>query len=412
MGEALKIIFDAGGPSVRNLAVAHGSVTSSRVVRLPVAIDSTVKRVDFILSTGKCDSGRLEVIRPDGSSARVREKDVEVIDIPAMKRVRIKSPAIGQWTMLISGKAEYDARVTGVSDIGVFDVSFYRFMPDSHWPVPDEVEGALPLNVPLFVETTIFGEVKNPTLDFILSDGSVIQSVPLIDIHSHMFLARYVPTAVTDQLFIKVTGKDPTDVPFERVVKRPFAVALRERHQPATKTPNHDTYLKEFYLLLQEERSPDEYSGRAWRYLYDLALADRLSLAHSMALDSDGRIAYRGASLLVRAGHEDVAIPLLVTMIADGRVPSQFGSEWGRGSSELLHARVMIKLSRNLLSQLEDYEGEERRRVEQFLARGETPFLKSSVVQRLGDEEEEFRTYVAQTNPFVNALNQGQKDVP
>ena len=131
-----------------------------------------------------------------------------------------------------------------------------------------------------------------------------------------------------------------------------------------------------------------------------------------MALDSDGRIAYRGASLLVRAGHEDEAIPLLVVMIADGRAPSHVGYDWSRGSSELLRPRMMIKLTRSLLSRLENYEGEERRRVEQFLARGEAPFLKSSVEQRLGDEVEKLRAYVARTNPFVDPSKRDKKEAP
>ena len=144
---------------------------------------------------------------------------------------------------------------------------------------------------------------------------------------------------------------------------------------------------------------------------YDSA-KDRLSLARSMALDSDGRIAYRGASLLVRAGHEDEAIPLLLVMIADGRASSQVGYDWSRGCSELLAPRMMIKLTRSLLARLETYEGDERRRVEQFLARGETPFLKSSVERRLGDEVEKLRAYVARTNPFVDTSKHDKKDAP
>ncbi len=412
MGEALKIIFDADGPGVRSLAVARGSVASSEVVRVPVIVDSTVTQVDFILSIDKCDSGGFEVMRPDGSSAKVDEEDVEVIDIPALRRVRIKSPTIGRWTMLIRGKAEYDALAVGVSNIALTDVSFYRFMPDSHWPVPDEVEGDLPLNVPLFVEATLFGGVKNLTLNFMLGDGSLLQSVPLKSIHSSAFVARYVPTTATDELFVKVTGIDPTDAPFERVMGRPFVVALRESHLPTTKTPNHDTYLEQFYLLLQEDRGADQYSQRAWEYLYDFTLADRLSLAHTIASDSDGRIAYRAAVLLVRAGHENEAIPLLVAMIEDGRASSQVGNGWSRGCSELLRPRMMIKLTRSLLSRLENYEERERRRVEQFLARGETPFLQSSVEQRLADEEEKLRAYVARTNPFVDTSKQDKKNTP
>lgn len=412
MGGALRIFTDADGPGVCSLAIRRGSVASSEIVRLPVTVDSTIKHVDFILNSNKCDMIGFEVVRPNGSIAAVDEEDVEVIDIPALKRFRIKSPAIGQWMMLIRGEVEYDALAAGVSDIDLSDVSFYRFMPDSHWPVPDEVEGGLPLNVPLFVEATLFGNVKAPTLNFMLGDGSLLQSVPLKNIHSDTFIARYVPTTATEELFVKVTGKDQADKPFERVIRRPYVVAYIERHLPPTKTPDHDKHLEKFHLLLQEDRSADEYSRRAWEYLYDLALEDRLSVAYSIASDLDGRIAYRGASLLVEAGYEDDAIPLLMAMIADGRAPSQVGYDWGRGSSELLRPRMMIKLARSLLSELEDYQGEDRLRVEQFLAGGETPFSKSSVENRLRDEEEQLRAYAARTNPFVDSTKQDKKDSP
>lgn len=75
LAEATKILFSVMDPDAHSLAWVTGSVASSPAIEIPVVVDSTVKQLDFVVSTHANESVLVELRRPDPPTSGTAEKD-------------------------------------------------------------------------------------------------------------------------------------------------------------------------------------------------------------------------------------------------------------------------------------------------------------------------------------------------
>ncbi len=158
--------------------------------------------------------------------------------------------------------------------------------------------------------------------------------------------------------------------------------------------------VQEFYRIARSELAAGGEIKAAAGYLHGLPAGKQLNVARAIVSDSDARIGYLGASLLIAQGYEDEAVPALATMIASGRDETQLngriGYDWVHSDDETLFLRMLINLSRYLLAHLENYKGAERIHVEKFLMGGMfyksvEPFSRDAAERRISEWEAELR---------------------
>jgi len=125
-----------------------------------------------------------------------------------------------------------------------------------------------------------------------------------------------------------------------------------------------------------------------------------LDVARAIIKDTDGRIAYLGANLLVERGFLTEAVPVLARLIATGAVErdmaGRIGYEWIHGEDETLFLRMSILINRYLLAHLQQYRGPDRVRVERVLMGGllepsDRPFSKAAAARLIRDWESQLR---------------------
>ena len=162
--------------------------------------------------------------------------------------------------------------------------------------------------------------------------------------------------------------------------------------------------VQEFYRILRSELAAGGDGSHAREYILALPLDQRLEAARAIASDPDLQISTLGMTLLIEACHEDEAVPTLAAMVANGQDLTPIGYSWAHSEDKALALRMYIKISRYLLVHLENYRGEQRKRVEQFLSDGGVvnplkTFSPDAVEQRLKEFEAKLRAQGATTAP-------------
>ncbi len=237
LGQAMEIIVDATAPNVYNVVWRRGFVDGARLDPIPVRVDTTLKRVDFILNSRRSDSTTLVVHQPNGSPVKFGDSKAVLIDIPTLTRVRIELPVAGTWTMTVSGKGSYDVSAMGVTDIAFVDFSFTRRIIEFGRPVEEEVHNTLLLGEEVFFEPSVHGEVRDLAVELIHADGRRIETLTLEGGAEYGFYGRFTPRQPIDPFLVRVTGTDANGSPFERVLRRNFAIGtlIVRPHATATK---------------------------------------------------------------------------------------------------------------------------------------------------------------------------------
>ena len=156
----------------------------------------------------------------------------------------------------------------------------------------------------------------------------------------------------------------------------------------------------EFLRIARSEISSRLDCPEAFRYLKSLPDARQLDVARAIIKDTDGRIAYLGANLLVERGFLTEAVPVLARLIATGAVErdmaGRIGYEWIHGEDETLFLRMSILINRYLLAHLQQYRGPDRVRVERVLMGGllepsDRAFSKAAAAMLIRDWESQLR---------------------
>jgi hypothetical protein len=223
-GEALNVMMDLDGPEVYTLARVKGRASSATPVIVPVLVDGTVRSADFVISFPKKESVRLHVRRPDGSTTREGEPGVGLIEIPALKRVRVAEPTVGTWTMMIGGEGRFEATVTGKTKIAFVGMSFERPIPSDYHPSAQDVGSTLLLGEMVYFDASLFGDVANPAFDLISVEGRSLESLRLHPDAVYGYGGEYTPRTLHDPFLVRATGTDGSGNRFQRVIRRHFAV--------------------------------------------------------------------------------------------------------------------------------------------------------------------------------------------
>ena len=158
--------------------------------------------------------------------------------------------------------------------------------------------------------------------------------------------------------------------------------------------------VSEFLRLARSEILAGHECLEAFRYLKSLPGGRQLDLARVIIEDTDGRIAYIGANLLVERGYLDEAVPVIARLVATGAADRDLGGrigyEWIHGEDETLFLRMSILMNRYLLSHLQQYHDQDRGRVERVLMGGllepsAEPFSKDKAARLIRDWESRLR---------------------
>jgi hypothetical protein len=225
---ALKEILQATTPRLRDMLLVEGTVSSPAQDDISLAVDSTVERLDLILTSLGGPANTLEVLRPDGTPVSSSDPDATLVNTSSFQSVRVTAPAVGQWTMRIGGDGGYQASAMGVSDIALFDVSFLRIEDiGESLPVVSTVSGSLYIGETFDVEIDTLGETQSVSFDLVLPDGTVLEPLPASEGIPGLdsFAAQYTPDSIVDRFLVRATGTDTTGATFQRILRRSFSVS-------------------------------------------------------------------------------------------------------------------------------------------------------------------------------------------
>ena len=495
-GQAMGVIMEATSPSVQHFLSVRGVVDSPDGHVLTVPIDGTVKRIDFVAQFLKSGSATLEIRRPNGRAVIAGDPDADLLDIPLLRRVRVVAPAVGIWQMAIKGRGEYVASAMGETGIAFVGLTFNRPIAAGAEGGEERVAGDLLLNETIYFDAVLSGDVRNPAFELVSPDGRRLEALTLDKDAVGGFMGDYRPTVPVRRFFVQATGQDAKGAPFQRILRRPFAVStlgVRQHRSPPRVAEGRVTYRFEcenrgpagrfavransfrelplkvseellelgtgqvarvdvtlpippetedeevtlivslasttdrtirnwtsvdvsfaretrpvarFYAILQREPGEDGALRRAMEYLEGLPRADRAEVARVIAADPNARVGYAGTYVLIEEGYIDEAVPPLAAMIVSGRdrthLNGRMGYDWLHHDDDTVFPRMMIKISRYLLSHLEEYGAEDRRRVEEWLVGEKKPFSISAAQEGIADLEAKLRAAQARTDPSRN----------
>ncbi len=407
LDEATEILVSVTILANHNLAWVTGSVASPPAIEIPVAVDSTVEQMDFVVSTYANESAVMEVRRPDGSLV-IKDQGAEFIIIPTAQRVRIHSPTAGEWRLSISGRARFDAFVVAKGGINLQHVAFLPADPDAKTFGPERIGGALPVRRQLRLEVALQG-ASDPVATLTLLDGTPLETVPLkpragrdgVDRPTHYTGEVFFAEASTGFVVI-VSGKDPAGTPFSRLLRRVFKASEPPEQEETKPTRKHtERHLQRFHALLKQEANDKTPAVSAYEYLRDLPPITRLALARILANDPDARIGYAGSQILIAQGHIDEATPALAAMIVSGRAQTQLsgrmGYDWVHSDDDTLATRMMLTISKRLLARLDDYDADERRNAQVFLVGPRSLFTAEAAQRRIDKMEETLQEIIRRT---------------
>ncbi len=151
------------------------------------------------------------------------------------------------------------------------------------------------------------------------------------------------------------------------------------------------------HILTHLDEYRDKERERVGRYLngWKLGVAENIVRAPKLLSDPNPRIAYAGATILVRTEHLSEAVPALASMIADGRREKElrevFGADWAANAGEPFALKVMLEVVSHLLEHFDRYQGAERERILSLvtnlgLSDGEKAFSVAGARRRLEEK--------------------------
>ena len=414
--EATKILISVTDPDAHSLVWVAGSVASPPVIEIPVMVDSTVKRLDFVVSTYANESAVVEVRRPDGSPV-TEDQGAELIIIPTVQRMRIQSPTTGEWRLLISGRARFCAYVLAKGGIKLQRVAFFPLTSDAKTLGPERIGGALPVRQRLRLEVAL-QDATDPVATLTLLDGTPLETVSLrayrddpeatkrrtanravspragydgFDRRTYYF-GEVVFAEPSREFVVIVSGKDPAGTPFKRLLRSVFKAS--DPLEPEEPKPTHEDterYRQRFRSLLEQEMNNESSAVSAYEYLRGLPPNARLALARILSADPDALIGYAGCRILIAQGHIDDAVPPLALMIVSGRAQTQLngrmGYDWMHSDDDTLATRMMLGISRYLLAKLDEYDAGERRKAQMFLVGPRAAFTVEAARLRIDEME-------------------------
>ena len=107
-----------GTNSVNLLSVRDSVASGTKPYTVPV--DSTMRDVTF-----SADTPSMQVQRPNGDVVQATDADVTALQLTGGRVVKVRSPAVGSWTITIGVSSAFRLRVSGSSGL---DMSRFRFV--------------------------------------------------------------------------------------------------------------------------------------------------------------------------------------------------------------------------------------------------------------------------------------------
>lgn len=433
LAEATEILFSVMDRDAHSLAWVTGSVVSPPAIEIPVTVDSTVNQLDFVVSTHANESAVMELRRPDGSPV-TEDQGAEFIIIPTAQRVRIQSPTTGEWRLLISGRARFDAYVLAKGGIKLQRIAFLPLISETKTLGPERIGGALPVQRRLRLEVAL-QDASDPVATITLLDGTPLETVSLRKYKDDPEAARkrmanrtFSPRARYDgfdsrtyyfgevffvepsrEFVVIVSGEDPAGFPFKRLLRTVFeASEPPEQEEPKSTNDDTERYRQKFYALLEQEMNTETSADSAFEYLRGLSPNARLALARILSDDPDALIGYTGCQILIARGHIDEVVPSLAAMIVSGRAQTQLngrmGYDWVHSDDDTLATRMMLRISRHLLEQLDEYDADERRNAQMFLVGPRAPFTAEAARRRIDEMEATLQEIIRRPDPPTSGI--------
>lgn len=136
--------------------------------------------------------------------------------------------------------------------------------------------------------------------------------------------------------------------------------------------------VEKFYSIYREEKDPELRHYKIKEYIRSLDAKSRLKVARKIIEDPYAVISYYGANILIEEGYEDEAVPVLADMITSGRDKTKdekgiehewgFGYDWMHHEDETLLRRMLFKIFRYFIANLERYTDQERTRAYEIMS--------------------------------------------
>lgn len=151
-----------------------------------------------------------------------------------------------------------------------------------------------------------------------------------------------------------------------------FTKACAASKPPKQKNAIIEDNLKEFLSIYKKDQETKTDDPQAKRFLSSLDKESRVQISRKLLKESDGRIVYIGANILIRDGYMDEAIPSLADIITSGRdetdLKGRFAYDWAHSSDEFLALRISTKILRYFISNWINYSDAERARAYRLLS--------------------------------------------
>ncbi len=227
-GESLDFALDSIFRNLYRIAWIRGNLQSDGRFTTEVPIDSAISVAQFVLNVSKCQEFKISVHRPDGSIVQQDDQGTEIKSIPGFTRIRILQPPIGQWKVAIEGEGRFLFTADGETSIHVFGVQIYRMTgePGRCGPAVEEVAPELLIRQNVFVEATLIGKIKEPSIQFLTTGGRLLEKletkVGVLD--DEIIVSEYTPTRAIESFIVRVSGKDDAGNSMQRVLMREFSV--------------------------------------------------------------------------------------------------------------------------------------------------------------------------------------------
>ena len=195
------------------VALAYGSVDSKKMFDIP--IESGVEQMTIFVAVQRKDLATL--IRPNGTTARDRDSGVDLQPFQHMLIATIASPAAGVWHLELQGAGMYafSAHVKPSKDAADF-VGFEFVEPGGR---PGH-EGMFPIHRDVHTGESITarvdlsGKVKDPQVDFVSGDGTLIRTFAMTAVSEDEYQARC--TIPSTPFRVVVRGVDASGARFQR----------------------------------------------------------------------------------------------------------------------------------------------------------------------------------------------------
>jgi hypothetical protein len=143
-----------------------------------------------------------------------------------------------------------------------------------------------------------------------------------------------------------------------------FTKACAASKSPKQNKASVEDNLKQFLSIYKKDQETKTDDPQAKRFLSSLDQESRLQISRKLLKETDGRIVYIGASILIRDGYMDETIPSLADLITSGRdetdLNGRFGYEWVHSSDKYLFGRIITRIFRYFIRNWTNYTDGER----------------------------------------------------